>query len=72
MDEVLIDEDQARVLDILSQIKKLNRMIALHEEGSKDKVMANQYRDLKHRFLEELKELLSSYEIEVLLKGRAA
>jgi len=34
--------------------------------------MVNQYQDMKNRFLEELKEILSDYEIEVLIKGKAA
>lgn len=72
MNEVLIDEEQARVLDILSQIKQLNRMITLHERESQDAVMAGQYRDMKHRFLTELREILSGYEVEVLLNEQAA
>lgn len=67
-----IDKEQARVLDILVQIKKLNQMIALHEDESHDIVMANQYQDMKNRFLAELKEILSGYEVEVLLKDQAA
>ena len=72
MNEILIDKEQARVLDILDQIKKLNQMIAMHEEKSQDMVMAGQYHDMKDRFLAELEEILSSYKVEVLLKDRAA
>ena len=72
MDEFVIDREQARVLDILEQIKKLNRMIAMHETESEDIVMASQYRDMKNRFLAELKEILSDYEVEVILKDSAA
>jgi hypothetical protein len=72
MNEVLIDQEQARVLDILEQVKKLNQMIAMHESESKDTLMANQYRDMKNRFLLELKQILSNYEVEVLLKEQAA
>jgi len=34
--------------------------------------MVNQYQDMKNRFLEELKEILSDFEIEVLIKDKAA
>ncbi|MGB3849710.1 MAG: hypothetical protein WA958_07045 [Tunicatimonas sp.] len=51
MNEVLIDQEQARVLYILKQVKKLNQMIAMHENELKDILMANQYRDMKSRFL---------------------
>ena len=70
--DALLDENLARVLDILEQIKKLNKMIDLHKNQSGDNFMVNQYQDLKNRFLKELKEILSHYEIEVLIKGKAA
>ena len=72
MNEVLIDQEQARVLDILEQVKKLNQVIALHESESKDTLMASQYRDMRNRFLLELKQILSAYELEVLLNEQAA
>lgn len=71
-DEVLLDRNLARVLDILEQVKELNKMIDLHKNQSNDNFMVNQYQDMKNRFLEELKELLSKYEIEVLIKNKAA
>jgi len=70
--KALLDKDSARVLDILEQVKELNKMIDLHKNQSGDKFMVNQYQDMKNRFLEELKEILSDYEIEVLIKGKAA
>jgi len=70
--KVLLDEDLARVLDILEQVKGLNKMIELHKSQSGDKFMVNQYEDMKNRFLEELKGILSDYQIEVLIKGKAA
>jgi len=70
--KALLDKDLARVLDILEQVKELNKMIDLHKNQSGDKFMVNQYQDMKNRFLEELKEILSDYEIEVLIKGKAA
>jgi len=70
--KALLDKDSARVLDILEQVKELNKMIDLHKNQSGDKFMVNQYQDMKNRFLEELKEILYDYEIEVLIKGKAA
>ena len=67
-----VSKDQARVSDILEQIQKLNAMINLHKEESKDTVMVSQYIDMKNKFLTELKEILSSYEIEVLIKNNKA
>jgi len=69
---VLLDNNLARVLDILEQVKELNRMIEMHKNRSADSFMVNQYLDMKNRFLEELKEILSDYEIDVLIKGKAA
>ena len=66
-DNILLDEKLARVLDILEQVKELNKMIDLHRNQSGDDFMVNQYSDMKNRFLYELKEILSDYEIEVLI-----
>jgi len=67
---VLIDNNLARVLDILEQVKELNKMIELHKNQSSDRFMVNQYQDMKDRFLEELKEILSDYDIDALIKGK--
>ena len=68
----LLDKNSARVLDILEQVKELNKMIDLHKDQSGGDFMVNQYQDMKNRFLEELKEILSDYEIEVLINDKAA
>ena len=67
MNNDIITDDQTRVLDIMSQVKKLNAMITLHQTESKDAVMVSQYQDMKRRFLLELKEIMSSYEIDVMV-----
>lgn len=67
-----LDFTQIQILDSLNQIKVVNKMITLHEKESQDNFMVNQYIDRKNRFLQELKELLSGYEIEVKIKPRAA
>lgn len=69
---IIFDEKTVRVSDILEQIKKLNQMIELHEKEEGNEFMVKQYFDLKNRFLEELKALLSEFEIEVLIKNKAA
>ena len=72
-DNFISDKKASRVLDILDQVKKLNKMIDLHQNQSKDKMMVDQYQDMKDRFLLELKEILSDYQIEVLInKDKAA
>lgn len=71
-EDKLIDEELARVLDILEQIKELNRMIDRHKYESQDEFMLRQYEDMKERFLEELKDILQAFEIEVKIKGHAA
>lgn len=63
----LLDVDSVRIIDILAQIKSLNEIISLHQEENDDNFMVNQYQDMKHRFLEELKDLLFIYEVEVLV-----
>ncbi len=68
----LIDGELARVLEILEQVKELNKMIGLHQNQSKDSFMISQYEDMKSRFLEDLKEILQHYEIEVTIKDKAA
>lgn len=70
-EEIVLDKNLTRVLDILEQVKNLKGMIELHENQSDDKFMVTQYQDLKNRFLEELKIILSDYDIEVLIKNAA-
>lgn len=63
----LLDADLVRVIDILAQLKSLNEIINLHEKENEERFMINQYQDMKNRFLEELKDLLFIYEVEVLV-----
>ena len=57
----LISEEIARVIDLLEQIKAVNKMIEIHK-GSDD-FMLNQYKYRKEKFLKELKELLQEFDI---------
>lgn len=67
-DNLLIDPGSIRAAELLDQIKKLNGMIDVHKNQSHDQFMVNQYQDMKNRFLNELKNILSEFEIEVRVK----
>ena len=69
---IKLEKDTARVLDILEQVRKLNTMILMHKTESGNRLMANQYTDLKNRFLIELKDILTGFEIEVIVGNQAA
>lgn len=68
----LIDEEMARILDILEQIKSVNKMINFHKYESRDSSMVHQYEDIRRRFLVELKEILQGFGIEVVLPDKTA
>ncbi len=65
--DILLEENEARVLDLLEQIRRVNKMVDLHRDSGITG-MQSQYEDIRDRFLAELKEILSQYELEVLLK----
>ena len=58
----LIEENIAKVVDILENISEINRMIELHEQDSEDDFMVKQYKFKKEKFL------LESYCFKKLLK----
>mgnify|MGYP006312068459 CR=1 FL=1 len=72
MSEIQINEQIARLSDILEQIEKLNQMIEFHRNKSGELSMMRQYEEMKQGFMEELKELLSEFKIEIEIKGAAA
>lgn len=65
------EQELIRVLDSLDQIKKLNNMIAMHQEGG-NVLMYEQYHDMRLGFLQELKTLLAAYQITIELPDIAA
>lgn len=71
-EQVAFDEKSIRILDLLEQVKKVNAMIDLHRSQSGDEFMIHQYEDMKQRFLTELKDLLSEFEIQVQIQSEAA
>lgn len=72
MSEIQINEQIARLSEILEQIEKLNQMIEFHRNKSGELSMMRQYEEMKQGFMEELKELLSEFKIEIEIKGAAA
>lgn len=61
----ILDERIIRIADILEQIQKLNKMIAMHQEITNDAVMIYQYTSMRKAFMDELKDLLQALEIDV-------
>lgn len=57
----IVSEEIVKVIDILEQIKDVNRMIEIHKE--KDSFMLNQYVHRKDKFLKELSVLLEKFDI---------
>lgn len=55
----ILDERIIRIADILEQIQKLNKVIAMHQEITKDAVMIHQYASMRKEFMDELKDLFS-------------
>lgn len=60
-EKIELTPNQARILDILDQIQVLNQMIDMHQNQSKDALMAAQYLDMQSRFMLELRDILSGY-----------
>ena len=58
----LVSKEIASIVDILEQIKDLNRMIGIHKEDEDD-LMLSQYEYRKEKFLKELKDLLKGFDI---------
>lgn len=72
MNDIQIDEKIARVADILEQVDKLNHMIEFHRDHSGEISMARQYEEMRGEFLNELRDILSNFNIDIEIKGKAA
>lgn len=72
MNDIQIDEKIARVADILEQVDKLNQMIEFHRDQSGEMSMARQYEEMRSEFLDELRDILSNFNIDIEIKGKAA
>ena len=71
-EEIALDNDIARVVDLLEQIKEVNRMIALHGGKDGSPSQKRQYEDIRDRFLAELKDVLAGFEVNVSFRKKAA
>ncbi len=58
----VVTEEIARVIDLLEQIKDVDRMIQLHQDDE-DSFMTKQYQYRKEKFVKELKGLLLTFNI---------
>ncbi|MEM0992216.1 MAG: hypothetical protein AAGI49_04225 [Bacteroidota bacterium] len=55
------DEQSARIVDLLEQVKSVNEMIHLYED---DESMKSQYEHRKGLFVQEIWTLLADYDID--------
>ncbi len=58
----LVSEEIANVIDILEQIKDINKMIEIHQDDA-DALMTDQYKYRKEKLLKGLSELLQRFDI---------
>lgn len=72
MNTLEIDKKIIRVSDILEQIEKLNKMIDFHLNQSGEDSMRRQYEHMRQQFVEELDDLLKSFQLTVQPIDKAA
>ena len=70
-EDVILDENTARIVDLLQQINELNNMISLHQTVSQDDFMRKQYEYKKTEMMHELETILQSFKIEAHLENAA-
>jgi hypothetical protein len=63
--EYVINDKKIRVVDILDQIEKLNKLIHIHTEETRSKLMVKQYQNMRQQFLDELKTILFDFQLNV-------
>ena len=63
-EEIILDANTVRIVDLLQQINELNDMIALHRTISQDDFMRKQYEYKKTEMMHELASILQSFQIE--------
>jgi hypothetical protein len=72
-EEHILSKEEARVLDILEQIKRLNNLIDTHREIDRTSAHIQQYEELKDDFLLELTTIFSQYQLGITkLSNQAA
>lgn len=67
----VVPEKLIRVKELLEQLPKVNEMIALHRNGG-DESMQRQYESIRQRFVDELQEILRTYQLNVHIEPEAA
>lgn len=67
----VVPEKLIRVKDLLEQVPRVNAMIELHRNAGEDS-MRKQYEGIRQRFVDELQEILRSYELNVHIEPEAA
>ncbi len=72
IEEVALDHDIASVVDLLEQIREVNKMIALHGGNDGIPSQKRQYEDIRDRFLAELKDVLAGFDVNVSFGKKAA
>ena len=63
MDDQSVSEEIVEVIDVLEQIKEVNKMIDIHLDDPDD-LMINQYRHKKEKLLTEFRVLLTKFNIQ--------
>ena len=63
--EYISDDKKIRVLDILAHIEKLNKLIDVHTAETQSRLMVQQYDSLRQQFIDELKIILSDFQLTV-------
>lgn len=65
------NRDALAIMSILEDIGNVNKMIALHRNGGDDS-MRRQYESIRQRFVDELEEILRTYQLNVHIEPEAA
>jgi ABC-type antimicrobial peptide transport system ATPase subunit len=68
--QIMISDEAIRVADLVEQIQSTNEMLVLHQDDEVD-FMYRQYQLRKSKLVEELKKMVLSLKIDLLL-GNAA
>lgn len=71
LEDIVLDANTVRIVDLLQQINELNTMIDLHRTASQDDFMRKQYEYKKTEMMHELETILQSFKIDAHLANAA-